>query len=222
MLSHMEADPVRLYEIEAQLTDPGRSLSALRAQRMLVQQRLDDIKYPVLTLPNERVCEILFHAEVPSMGSIQRDLVAYLPGMCLRSDRDDNAGAARPECSGRMRLRCRCGRIDRQWGYCWKTNQFGLTSATVTALNLVKRCGKIVSVTASSDPDLFFGLKGGLSNFEIVKTLPQGQVWDGLIIYTTDQIPAVGAEIAKFGKGYFIPSLISKHSARDLECHFLR
>jgi hypothetical protein len=44
-------------------------------------------------------------------------------------------------------------------GYSWKTNQFGLTVDTVTAFELVKPNGDIVTVTESSDPDLFFGLK---------------------------------------------------------------
>jgi hypothetical protein len=44
-------------------------------------------------------------------------------------------------------------------GYSWKTNQFGLTIDTVVAYQLVKPNGDIVTVTASSDPDLFFGLK---------------------------------------------------------------
>ncbi|KAJ7046172.1 hypothetical protein C8F04DRAFT_1322856 [Mycena alexandri] len=38
----------------------------------------------------------------------------------------------------------------------------------VTAYELVKPNGKIVTVTAASDPDLFFALKGGGNNFGIV------------------------------------------------------
>ncbi|KAJ7642602.1 FAD-binding domain-containing protein [Mycena polygramma] len=88
-------------------------------------------------------------------------------------------------------------------GYSWKTNQFGLTVDSVTAFELVKPNGDIVSVTATSNPDLFFGLKGGLNNFGIVtqftlKTVPQGQVWGGLITYTVAEIPAVSAAVANF------------------------
>ncbi|KAJ7840337.1 hypothetical protein B0H13DRAFT_2239523 [Mycena leptocephala] len=77
-------------------------------------------------------------------------------------------------------------------GYSWKTNQFGLTVDTVTAFKLVKPNGDIVSVTASSDPDLFFGLKGIVTQFTL-KTFPQG----GLITYTVAHIPAVSAAIAR-------------------------
>ncbi|KAJ7452892.1 FAD dependent oxidoreductase [Mycena latifolia] len=88
-------------------------------------------------------------------------------------------------------------------GYSWKTNQLGLTVDTIVAYELVKPNGSIVTVTADSDPDLFFGLKGGLNNFGIVtrftlKTFPQGQVWGGLIIHTADQIPAVSVAIENF------------------------
>ncbi|KAJ7752388.1 hypothetical protein B0H16DRAFT_1546857, partial [Mycena metata] len=77
-------------------------------------------------------------------------------------------------------------------GYSWKTNQFGLTPN-----------GSIVSVTASSEPDLFFGLKGGLNNFArrfgivtefTLQTFPQG----GLLTYAANEIPAVSAAVARF------------------------
>ncbi|KAJ7107011.1 FAD-binding domain-containing protein [Mycena epipterygia] len=95
-------------------------------------------------------------------------------------------------------------------GYSWKTNQFGLTVDTVMAYELVKPNGQIVSVTATSDPDIFFGLKGGLNNFGIVtqftlKTFPQGQVWGGLIIYNITQIPAVSAAIERFARNVTDP-----------------
>ncbi|KAJ7107008.1 FAD-binding domain-containing protein [Mycena epipterygia] len=95
-------------------------------------------------------------------------------------------------------------------GYSWKTNQFGLTVDTVTAYELVKPNGSIISVTATSDPDLFFGLKGGLNNFGIVtqftlKTFPQGEVWGGLITYTVAQIPAVSAAVERFASNVTDP-----------------
>lgn len=44
-------------------------------------------------------------------------------------------------------------------GYSWKTNQYGLTIDTVVAFDLVTPTGKILHVTETSEPDLFFGLK---------------------------------------------------------------
>ncbi|KAJ7057517.1 FAD dependent oxidoreductase [Mycena amicta] len=88
-------------------------------------------------------------------------------------------------------------------GYSWKTNQYGLTVDTVTAFELVKPTGEVVSVTEAEDSELFFALKGGGNNFGIVteftlQTFPQGQVWGGLITYTLAQIPDVNAAVAAF------------------------
>ncbi|EED78329.1 predicted protein [Postia placenta Mad-698-R] len=63
----------------------------------------------------------------------------------------------------------------------------GFTLGGVMAYQLVLPNGTISDITASSNPDLFFALKGGFNNFGIVtqftlKTFPQGQVWGGTIL----------------------------------------
>ncbi|KAG5726241.1 6-hydroxy-D-nicotine oxidase [Termitomyces sp. T112] len=98
-------------------------------------------------------------------------------------------------------------------GYSWLTNQHGLTIDTVLAFELVKPNGDIVNVTEASDPNLFFGLKGGMNNFGIVtrftlKTFPQGQVWAGSITYTFDRIPSVTAATAKFSSTVTDPKAV--------------
>lgn len=50
-------------------------------------------------------------------------------------------------------------------GLSWHTNLYGLTCDTIEAYELVIPSGEILEVNASSYPDLFFGLKGGLNNF---------------------------------------------------------
>ncbi|KAJ7459239.1 FAD dependent oxidoreductase [Mycena latifolia] len=95
-------------------------------------------------------------------------------------------------------------------GYSWKTNQHGLTVDNVVAYELVKPNGDIVTVNADCEPDLFFGLKGGLNNFGIVtqftlKTFPQGQVWGGFAFYTAEQIPAISAAVEKFSSNVTDP-----------------
>lgn len=50
-------------------------------------------------------------------------------------------------------------------GYSWKTNQYGLTVDNVVAYELVLPSGTITKVSESSEPDLFFALKGGFNNF---------------------------------------------------------
>ncbi|KIM83658.1 hypothetical protein PILCRDRAFT_7069 [Piloderma croceum F 1598] len=84
-------------------------------------------------------------------------------------------------------------------GYSWKTNQYGLTLLvdTVQAFELVLPNGTVTTVTATSNTDSFFGLKGGFNNFVeqgvvttfVLKTVPQTQVWGGLITYTTSMLP---------------------------------
>ncbi|KAL1857352.1 hypothetical protein Plec18170_003476 [Paecilomyces lecythidis] len=90
-------------------------------------------------------------------------------------------------------------------GFSWKTNQYGLTVDTVQSFNLVLPNGTITTVD-SSQPDLFFALKGGLNRFGIVtsavyKTHKQSdQVYGGLALYTPDQVPAVLNATVEFYK----------------------
>jgi hypothetical protein len=58
MLATLEADRARVADLEAQISYLERSLSALRIEKTLVQERLDSYKYPVLELPNEIVSDI--------------------------------------------------------------------------------------------------------------------------------------------------------------------
>ncbi|KAJ7359598.1 hypothetical protein DFH08DRAFT_846502 [Mycena albidolilacea] len=64
MIDALAADRARIVNLNAQIQDLEcslRSLSALQSERALVQERLDSYKYPVLTLPEEIVCEIFIH-----------------------------------------------------------------------------------------------------------------------------------------------------------------
>ncbi|KAL4079682.1 hypothetical protein J3A83DRAFT_4458609 [Scleroderma citrinum] len=88
-------------------------------------------------------------------------------------------------------------------GYSWITNQHGLTIDTVQAYELVSPNGEVVNVTESSDPDLFFALKGGYNNFGIVtrftlKTFSQAQVWGGTIFYPWTVVDQVTIATANF------------------------
>ncbi|PFH48227.1 hypothetical protein AMATHDRAFT_65924 [Amanita thiersii Skay4041] len=88
-------------------------------------------------------------------------------------------------------------------GYSWQTNQYGLAIDSITAYELIKPNGEVVNVSEASDPELFFGLKGGFNNFGIVtrftmKTIPQGPVWGGAITYLPFQIPDVSRALLNF------------------------
>ncbi|THH03102.1 hypothetical protein EW145_g6525 [Phellinidium pouzarii] len=88
-------------------------------------------------------------------------------------------------------------------GYSWLTNQYGLTIDTVQAFELVLPNGTVTTVTSASNPDLFFGLRGGFNNFGIVtkftlSAFAQEQVWGGLIILLGDKLDAVAKATANF------------------------
>ncbi|KAJ7039895.1 hypothetical protein C8F04DRAFT_1085259 [Mycena alexandri] len=57
----LAAERTQVAKLDDQILALERSLSALWAQRTLIQKRLDSYKYPVLTLPNEIVSEIFVH-----------------------------------------------------------------------------------------------------------------------------------------------------------------
>ncbi|TDL17542.1 FAD-binding domain-containing protein [Rickenella mellea] len=88
-------------------------------------------------------------------------------------------------------------------GYSWKTDQFGLCVDTIVSFDVVLPSGQFTRVTNSSNPDLFFALKGGLNNFGIVtaitfETHPQTLVWGGTLIYTRDVADQVNQVVASF------------------------
>lgn len=71
-------------------------------------------------------------------------------------------------------------------------NQRGWAADNVVEYEVVLTSGEILSVTVSSNPDLFWALKGGSSNFGIVtgfklRTFPSDKVLAG--IYTVADIP---------------------------------
>ncbi|KAH7334975.1 FAD-binding domain-containing protein [Rhizoctonia solani] len=88
-------------------------------------------------------------------------------------------------------------------GYSWLSNQYGLTIDTVTAFEVVLPNGTITTATEMTNPDLFFGLKGGFNNFGIVTkftllAFPQGQVWGGLQTFTASRLDRINAATADF------------------------
>ncbi|KAJ7623935.1 hypothetical protein DFH06DRAFT_1481774 [Mycena polygramma] len=65
MLTALEADRVRVAELQTQILDLERTLTGLRFEQSKPQRRLDAYKYPVTTLPNEIVSEIFMHVMPP-------------------------------------------------------------------------------------------------------------------------------------------------------------
>ncbi|KAK7050465.1 F-box domain-containing protein [Favolaschia claudopus] len=59
------ADRARLLKLESHICDLEHTVATLKAEHSTVKTRLDAVKYPVLTLPNEIVAEILVHCLPP-------------------------------------------------------------------------------------------------------------------------------------------------------------
>ncbi|KAJ6481889.1 hypothetical protein C8R45DRAFT_1100293 [Mycena sanguinolenta] len=87
MLSDLTADRARVAEIAAQILNLQHTIAELRAEQAMTQERLDSYKYPVLTLPNEIVSEILVHslpAYTVFRAPIGKDSPALLTGICRK------------------------------------------------------------------------------------------------------------------------------------------
>jgi FAD/FMN-containing dehydrogenase len=88
-------------------------------------------------------------------------------------------------------------------GYSWLSSQHGLTIDTMVSYELVLPSGKITTVDSTSNPDLFFALKGGLNKFGVVTTFTfkayhQGTVWGGYATYTATNYSTIMAASSRF------------------------
>ncbi|KAL7284767.1 hypothetical protein ACG7TL_002074 [Trametes sanguinea] len=110
-------------------------------------------------------------------------------------------------------------------GYSWKTNQFGLTVDNLTGHKVVLADGRILTVNAQSYPDLFWGLKGIVTKFNLT-TYPQTEIWGGTISVNATYINEVNAATAKFSqtvadpKAQILPSYtFVQGQVRDILTH---
>ncbi|KAI9437991.1 FAD dependent oxidoreductase [Lactarius indigo] len=86
--------------------------------------------------------------------------------------------------------------------FAFMSNQYGLTIDNMAGYELVLPNGTIKNVTQSDD-DLWFALRGEGNNYGIVtkftyKTVPQSQVWSGVLNYNVDQLDLVKEALLKF------------------------
>ncbi|KAL5499067.1 hypothetical protein ACEPAH_1585 [Sanghuangporus vaninii] len=88
-------------------------------------------------------------------------------------------------------------------GYSWKTDQFGSTIDTIVSHNVVLPSGQQVQASNTTNPDLFFGLRGGLNNFGIVTSITfeahsPTLVFGGLITYALNVTEDVNEAVSNF------------------------
>jgi FAD/FMN-containing dehydrogenase len=81
-------------------------------------------------------------------------------------------------------------------GVGWLVRKYGLTCDNLLSCEVVTAEGELVTASETTNPDLFWGLRGGGGNFGIVtsflfRTHPVSTVLSGLILYPRDQARAV-------------------------------
>ena len=81
-------------------------------------------------------------------------------------------------------------------GISWLGRRYGLSSNSVTAVELVTAEGRLIRVDADREPDLFWALRGGGGSFGVVTALelrlyPVSEVYAGVLFFPLDR----GAEV---------------------------
>ncbi|OTA90182.1 hypothetical protein M434DRAFT_14123 [Hypoxylon sp. CO27-5] len=81
-------------------------------------------------------------------------------------------------------------------GLSYLADLYGLVCDNVVNFEVVTATGAIVNANATSNPDLFWALKGGANNFGIVskftmKTYDIHDAWGGVRVYSLDALPQI-------------------------------
>ncbi|KAF2445453.1 bifunctional solanapyrone synthase [Karstenula rhodostoma CBS 690.94] len=80
---------------------------------------------------------------------------------------------------------------------------YGFASDNVISYEVVLSNGTKKTVSPTSDPEHFWALKAGGTNFGIIsyvtlKTFPQGKAWGGIILYSIEYVDEIMAAIAEY------------------------
>ncbi|KAK3302658.1 uncharacterized protein B0T15DRAFT_562614 [Chaetomium strumarium] len=91
-------------------------------------------------------------------------------------------------------------------GFSYYSNQYGLAADNVRNFEVVLANGSIVEANAHSNPELFWALKGGGSNFGIVTrfdltTIPVRHVYAEILVISSDETPAFLRALAAWQLG---------------------
>ncbi len=81
-------------------------------------------------------------------------------------------------------------------GVSWFTRKHGFTANSVVALDVVDATGELVHVTRTSDPDLFWALRGGGGDFGVVvraelALVDAVEMYGGQLLWPVEHAPAV-------------------------------
>jgi UDP-N-acetylenolpyruvoylglucosamine reductase len=81
-------------------------------------------------------------------------------------------------------------------GLSWFGRAYGLAADSIVSLDLVDADGQLVRVTAASDPDLYWAVRGGGGDFGVVTAVeirlhPAGHVYGGRLMWPIEAAPQV-------------------------------
>ncbi|KAH8102177.1 hypothetical protein BXZ70DRAFT_1016565 [Cristinia sonorae] len=89
-------------------------------------------------------------------------------------------------------------------GYGFLTGMYGLTIDNLVEATVVIADGRILKASSTENPDLFYGIRGGGSNFGIVTEFvlqlhshPR-KIFAGLVVFTPDKLAALSAVLEKW------------------------
>ena len=91
-------------------------------------------------------------------------------------------------------------------GFGWLTRKYGATVDNLVAADVITAEGKLVHASASSNSDLFWGIRGGGGNFGIVTSFefqlhPVGpMIYGGLIVFPFDQAKSALQQYREYAK----------------------
>lgn len=82
-------------------------------------------------------------------------------------------------------------------------SQYGWSASTVANYEVVLANGTVTNANSTANPDLFWALKGGSSNFGIVtrfdmKTFPLPEIWGGTALYNGSALNAIVEAYASY------------------------
>jgi FAD/FMN-containing dehydrogenase len=92
-------------------------------------------------------------------------------------------------------------------GFGWLSRKYGLTVDNLVAADMVTAAGELVHASATENPELFWGLRGGGGNFGIVTCFefalhPVGpEIFGGLIVFPAKQAPQVLEGYRRYAAG---------------------
>lgn len=86
----------------------------------------------------------------------------------------------------------------------------GLTCDNVDNFEVVLADGTVTNANKTSEPELYFSLKGGGNQFAIVTRMwmqahpagVDGKIWGGIRAYSSAQVPALNRAVTRFIRDY--------------------